>query len=180
MSQEDGAAAGGDTPSEHVDARTEQLKERIYATITMVAVVVGLSAVDDLTTWKAALAVCATAVGLWLATLVADEQAHRIVHRRLASGHDLRRMLFVSSPLLLSAVGPLLLIGASAVGLMDLHTALLASVAVSVAALFAWGCVGGLRMGSSPLAAVVAARSTPSSASPWSSSNSPPLKPRRP
>ncbi|WP_324605746.1 hypothetical protein [Streptomyces sp. NRRL B-24484] len=100
-----------------MDALTEQLKERIYATITMVAVVVGLSAVESLTTWKAALAVCATAVGLWLATLVADEQAHRIVHRRLASGRDLRRMLFVSSPLLLSAVGPLPLIGASAVGL---------------------------------------------------------------
>ncbi|MEV8100668.1 hypothetical protein [Kitasatospora sp. NPDC085879] len=154
--REDEVPTEGETQAERVDALTEQLKERIYATITMVAVVVGLSVVEDLTTWKAALAVCATAVGLWLASLVADEQAYRIVHRRMASGRALRRMLFVSSPLLLSAVGPLLLIGAAAVGLMALHTALLASVVVSVVALFVWGCVSGLRMGSGPFAAIVA------------------------
>ncbi|WP_431683462.1 hypothetical protein [Kitasatospora sp. KL5] len=149
---EDGATA----PGNNLEVRTEQLKERIYATITMVAVVVGLSAVDHLGTWKAASAVLATALGLWLATLVADQQAYRIVHRRVASGHELRRMLFVSSPLLLSAVGPLLLIAAAGIGLMSLHSALLAAAGLSVAALFVWGCVSGLRMGGGLPAALVA------------------------
>ncbi|WP_406087529.1 hypothetical protein [Streptomyces virginiae] len=124
-----------------------RLKERLYATITMISVVIGLASSDHISATGAAATVATAAVGLWLASLVADQQAHRVVHGRLATGHELRRMLSVSSPLLLSAAGPLVLIGSAALGLMEVDTALLFSAGVSVAGLFTWGWYGGVRMG---------------------------------
>ncbi|MEY2228362.1 hypothetical protein [Streptomyces sp. BF23-19] len=124
-----------------------RLKERLYATITMISVVIGLAISDHISATGAAATVATAAVGLWLASLVADQQAHRVVHGRLATGHELRRMLSVSSPLLLSAAGPLVLIGSAALGLMEVDTALLFSAGVSVAGLFTWGWYGGVRMG---------------------------------
>jgi hypothetical protein len=133
----------------------DRLKERIYATITMIAVAVGLS-FGEVGSLGAVATVVTTAVGLWLAAFVADQQAHRTVHRRLATGHELRRMLYVSSPLLSCAVGPAVLIAAAGLDILSLHAALLAAAGVGVVSLFLWGCLGGLRMGGGALAAVVA------------------------
>ncbi|MEV7419491.1 hypothetical protein [Streptomyces sp. NPDC089919] len=132
-----------------------RLKERLYATITMISVVIGLAYAAHADAPGAAAAVGATSVGLWLASLVADEQAHRVVSGGRTSARELRRMLYVSSPLLLSAAGPLLLVGAAGLGLMTLHAALLTAAWVNVAGLFAWGCFGGLRMGGSAAAALL-------------------------
>jgi hypothetical protein len=139
-----------------LEVAAERLKERIYAAITMIAVVVGLSATHGVGVRGAALTVATTALGLWLATLVADQQAHRVLHERLATGQDLRRLLHVSSPLLLSAVGPLVMVAAAALGVMSLHTGLLTAAAVDVGALFTWGCLSGIRMGGGVLAGVLA------------------------
>ncbi|MEV6397862.1 hypothetical protein AB0M39_24335 [Streptomyces sp. NPDC051907] len=149
------AAAAGDSRQATAD-QLNWLKERLYATITMISVVIGLSAVEHATPAGAAASVTAAAVGLWLATLVADEQAHRTVHGRVATGAELRRMLWVSSPLLLSAVGPLLLIGAAALDVMYLETALFTAAGVSVASLFGWGWYGGVRMGNGTAVALLA------------------------
>lgn len=100
-----------------------------------------------MTVLGAAATIATASVGLWLAALVADQQAHRVTHGALARGRELRAMLYVSSPLLLSAVGPLVLLGVSALGAMGLETALLVAAGVNVATLFAWGCYGGIRMG---------------------------------
>ncbi|MCK8438610.1 hypothetical protein G3I77_38175 [Streptomyces sp. D2-8] len=142
-------------PGAQADAVADRLKERIYATITMIAVVVGLS-LGDPGSFGALATVLTTALGLWLAALVADQQAHRTVHRRLANGRELRRMLYVSSPLLSCAVGPSALIALAALDVLSLDAALMAAAGVCVVSLFLWGCVGGLRMGGGVLAAVVA------------------------
>ncbi|MEU9251982.1 hypothetical protein AB0D66_09100 [Streptomyces sp. NPDC048270] len=148
--QEAGAAgAGAETAAAH-------LKERLYATITMISVVIGLAASEHADVLGAAATVLTASVGLWLAALVADQQAHRVMHGALARGRELRAMLFVSSPLLLSAVGPLVLIGVSATGAMSLRTALLTAAGVNVATLFAWGCYGGIRMGGGTAFALLA------------------------
>ncbi|WP_309144358.1 hypothetical protein [Streptomyces sp. BR123] len=139
-----------------IEEEAARLKERLYATITMISVVIGLGAGGHVDAAGAAATVITASVGLWLAALVADQQAHRVVHGALATGRELRSMLFVSSPLLLSAVGPLLLIGISALGVMALDTALVSAAAVNVATLFAWGCYGGVRMGSGTLFALLA------------------------
>ncbi|MFJ5998985.1 hypothetical protein [Streptomyces sp. NPDC092370] len=133
----------------------DRLKERIYATITMIAVVVGLS-LGDVGSLGAVATVVTTALGLWLAALVADQQAHRTVHGHLASGHELRRMLYVSSPLLSCAAGPAVLIALAVLDVLSLDAALLAAAGVGVVSLFLWGCLGGLRMGGGALAAVAA------------------------
>jgi hypothetical protein len=142
-------------PGAQAGVLADRLKERIYATITMIAVVVGLSFVE-VGALGAVATVLTTALGLWLAALVADQQAHRTVHRHLATGRELRRMLYVSSPLLSCAAGPSVLIALAALGLLTLHAALLAAAGVCVVSLFFWGCVGGLRMGGGTLAALVA------------------------
>lgn len=144
-------------PSPH-DPQTEavRLKERIYAVITMVAVVVALAEDNDIKVADAAWTIIGTAVGVWLATLVADQQAHRVVRHRLARGSDLRVMLYTSFPLLLSAVSPLIFTLVAGLGVLDLQTALLAAVCVELAGLFAWGVLGGLRLGGGPVAAVIA------------------------
>lgn len=133
-----------------------QLKERLYATITMISVVIGLVGSGHVDALGAVATVVTASVGLWLASLVADQQAHRVMHGALARGRELRAMLFVSSPLLLSAAGPLFLIGVSALGVMGLETALITAAWVNVASLFAWGCYGGIRMGGGTVFALVA------------------------
>ncbi|WP_203609526.1 hypothetical protein [Streptomyces sp. SID8111] len=132
-----------------------RLKERIYATITMIAVVIGLS-LSDAGPRGAIATVLTTALALWLAALVADQQAHRTVHRRYATGGELRRMLYVSSPLLSCAVGPAVTIALAALDVMSLDTALLTAAGVGIASLFVWGCVGGLRMGGGTVPALLA------------------------
>ncbi|MDH6544493.1 hypothetical protein [Streptomyces sp. SPB4] len=160
---DDGHGTGSDGPGTTAGAATAtaeasaaRLKERLYATITMISVVIGLAASEHVDAVGATATVLTAAVGLWLASLVADQQAHRVVHGRLATGAELRRMLWVGSPLLLSAVGPLILIGSAVLGVMELPTALYAAAGVNVASLFGWGWYGGVRMGSGPALALLA------------------------
>ncbi|MDI5963706.1 hypothetical protein POF50_009380 [Streptomyces sp. SL13] len=152
----DDADAAADRPPH--DARTEaiRLRERIYAVITMLAVVVTLTEDDHLSAPSAAWTIGGTALGVWLATVVADQQAHRVVHQRLARGRDLRVMLYTSFPLLLSAVVPLSFTVLAGLGLLHLGDALTAAVFVELAGLFAWGVLGGLRLGGGVPAAILA------------------------
>ena len=144
-------------PGPH-DAQTEivRLRERIYATITMIAVVVALAEDNDIKCPDAVWTTLGTALGVWLATLVADQQAYRVVHHRAARGDALRVMLYTSAPLLLSAAGPLAFTAIAALGWLHLPVALLISVGVDLAGLFAWGLLGGLRLGGGPIPAVLA------------------------
>ncbi|WP_327350604.1 hypothetical protein [Streptomyces sp. NBC_01304] len=148
--------AGQGPSSQRLDALGERLKERIYAAITMLAVSVGLAQNAETRHGTAALYVSGTALGLWLATLVADAQAHRAVQQRLPNRREVRQLLFVSSPLLSCAAGPLLMVALSAWGALDLTTALWIAVGVDVAALAAWGFAGGRRMGGGVLLSCVA------------------------
>ncbi|MEU9801997.1 hypothetical protein [Streptomyces sp. NPDC051000] len=155
-----GSPAHGPAPDQALDDEplfaAARLKERLYATITMISVVVGLAGFGHTTTAEAAATILTTAVGLWLAALVADQQAHRVVHGRFATGRELRQMLSVSSPLLLSAAGPLTLLAVAAFTAISVNTALLIAAGVNVAGLFTWGCYGGIRMGAGTALALLA------------------------
>ncbi|MFJ3666776.1 hypothetical protein ACIPSE_10020 [Streptomyces sp. NPDC090106] len=135
----------------------ERLKERLYASLTLLAVLVGQAQGGHPTHRGAAVYVVATAVGLWLATLVADLQAHPVAHGRRPTLGEIRRTLYTSSPLLTCAVGPVLLIGLSATGALELTTALWVSAGTEVAALALWGYAGGRRVGAGPLRSLVVA-----------------------
>ncbi|MFI1393410.1 hypothetical protein [Streptomyces sp. NPDC020681] len=150
-----GAGETAATAARAGDTTAARLKERIYAAITLTAVVVTLAEADQPEYAEAALTVTVSALGVWMATLVADEQSHRAVFGRRATRAEIRTSLFVSSPLMLVAVGPLVLIGLSALGVMHLETALLIAAGVEVATLFLWGWRAGLRMGNGPLSALI-------------------------
>jgi hypothetical protein len=144
-------------PDRQREAETtaDRLKERLYAAITMIAVVVGLSE-TAVGPGAAAWTIAITALGLWLASFIADQQAHRMVHLNFASGDQLRHMLYVSSPLLFSAVGPMVLLALAALGTMSVHTALWTAAGVDVTDLFVLGYLGGVRMGGGLLLALLA------------------------
>lgn len=142
----------GTEEDERRQTTARQLHERIYATLTMVAVLIGLAEDGPVGYRDAVWACVGTAVGLWLATMVAEQQSFQVVHQHIARGRHLRWMVYATSPLLLSAVGPLVFIGVSALGAMSLHNALLTSVGMDLAELFAWGCVSGARIGGGVLA----------------------------
>ncbi|MFE5209377.1 hypothetical protein [Streptomyces sp. NPDC056600] len=146
------AAHGG-----RAEVLEERLKERIYASLTLLAVLVGLAQGGHPTHAGALVSVVVTALGLWLATLVADLQAHPVAHRRWPTPREVKHVLFTSSPLLTCAVGPVLMIGLSAAGLLGLTTALWVSVGSEVAALALWGFAGGRRVGAGPWRATVTA-----------------------
>jgi hypothetical protein len=149
------AAESPDHPEGHDVARlAEHLKEQIYAALTTIAVVLGLALSGAATHLAVTLSVIGTLLGLWLATIAAEEQAHRIVHGHLMNAAELRHMLFVSSPLLTAAVGPLVLVGLSALGMLPLTAALYVSVGVDTASLFLWGCLSGRKMGTGLVGAI--------------------------
>ncbi|MGW6908264.1 hypothetical protein [Streptomyces sp. NPDC054940] len=137
------------------DIAAARLKERIYAALSLTAVIIALAETDHPEHLESALTVAVTALGIWLATLVADEQSHRALTRRSATLQEIRTTLHVSSPLLLTAAGPLVLIGISALGALELETALLISAGVEVVTLFLWGWRTGLRIGNGPLSALL-------------------------
>jgi hypothetical protein len=131
------------------------LRERVYATLTMLAAVVGLAAehVSDL---AAAVTIVSTAVGVWLTALVSEEQAHRVRHGRLANRSELQHILYITSPMLTSAVGPLVMVEISVLGALALSTALYVSAVVDALSLFGWSYYSGLRMGGGAVASTVA------------------------
>jgi hypothetical protein len=133
----------------------ERLKERIYAQLTIIAVMLGLALSGSATHLSVVLSVIGTSLGLWLATLAAELQAHRIAYGRMTNTAQLRHLLFATSPLMTAAVGPLILVGLSALGSLSLDAALYLSVAVDTAAMFVWGCVSGRRMGAGAWASVL-------------------------
>jgi hypothetical protein len=133
----------------------ERLKERIYAQLSVVAVALGLALSEVENEAAAASTVTATAVGLWLATIAADQQAHGAVYGRLARGRELWSLLYRTSPLLTAAIGPLIFVGLAALDVLPLVTALYVAVGIDLVLMFVWGLGLGRRMGAGYPAALL-------------------------
>lgn len=116
----------------------ENMKERVYSTITLLAVLTVL--------WQNAehhrvvptiLTILGSVVALWLATLISIRLSYRAVHGQPIGMSSYRKALFAASGLLAPAVTPILIIAIS--GLTNwyhLKAALLASMIVSLLSLF--------------------------------------------
>lgn len=148
-------SAEGSKTSSDVTHIADRLKERIYAELTIIAVVLGLALSGSATHLSVVLSVVGTSLGLWLATLAAEIQAHRLAHRRMMDTAELRHELFVTSPLMTASLGPLVLVGLSALDVIHLTVALYLSIAVDTAVMFVWGYVSGRRMGAGAMAAIL-------------------------
>lgn len=127
---------------EHI---AENMKERVYASITLLAVIAAH--------WQGShsvratvLAIGGSAVALWLATLVASRMSYRAVHAKGVGLHEYRRIVFTSSGLLGPAIVPILLVLGSLSNLYTLQNALTASMVVLLVSLFLLSFTAGRRI----------------------------------
>ncbi|MFP3713450.1 hypothetical protein [Puerhibacterium sp. TATVAM-FAB25] len=133
-----------DVPREAlVDAVADRLRERVYVTFTALAVLLALGAHgEDLGAGPAAASLVITTVGTVLAAAVAELLAHVAVHAELPGRSVLRRTAWVSLGASTTAVLPLLLLGAAALGWWEVGTALVAGSVALVMTLVLIGWLG--------------------------------------
>jgi hypothetical protein len=129
---------------EHV---VENMKERIYATLTLLAVIAALWQTAEHHTAAGAIAsIIGSATALWLATLIAARMSYRAVHAKHMSTSDYRKILFTSSGLFGPMLPPVFFILISLTQVISLSTALAASMVVLALSLFFFSFMAGRRI----------------------------------
>ncbi len=119
-----------------VEMRIELLKERIYATLTLLAVLLTVDP-ERTTAFNAALIVGGTSLSLWAASMASALMSRRIVTQQ-PSGHHAREDLVKHSPLLLAAALPFAMIFLAEFDLISVRTAINLAIAASFALLLGW------------------------------------------
>jgi hypothetical protein len=134
----------------------ENMKERIYATITLLALIVALwQTAEEHSVLGAAASIVGTVVALWLATLISSRISHRAVHGKSMAHRDLGRLAFTSSGLFVPAIVPTFLVFISTTGVMSLKTAFMAGIAALLLSLFLLSFAAGRKIYTSPLRLVL-------------------------
>lgn len=127
-----------DIPVSAREIIAENMKERVYSTITLLAVLVTMwQHAEHHSHFGTVAGIVGAVVGVWLATLIAVRMSYRAVHGRPIDRKDYVRTFFTSSGLLAPAITPILIVTLSGVtDWFDLKTALAASMVVSLLSLF--------------------------------------------
>lgn len=125
----------------------EILRERIYSTITLLAVMVTLwQHADDHSPLATVGIIVGTVVALWLATLIAARMSYRIVH----DDHEIAAKSWEAAEsargLLMPAGAPLLFVLLSLTHLISLETALLLGIISLVLSLFLFSIYSGRKL----------------------------------
>lgn len=116
----------------------DNMKERIYSSITLLAVMAALwqhsSEHGHLGTIAS---IIGAVVGLWLATLIAVRMSYRAVHAKSISKDDYIKTFIASSGLLAPALPPVIIVAISGfTHWYSLKTALMASMIIGLLSLF--------------------------------------------
>jgi|TARA_B100001245_G_scaffold9812_2_gene6825 hypothetical protein len=124
---------------ERRDAIAENMKERVYATITLLAVLTIMwQNADHRTVIGTIGTVIGVVVALWLARLIATRISHRAVHERPITAKEYVKTLFTASGLLVPAILPtIILVVGGMTEWFTLKTALFVSMIISLLFLFA-------------------------------------------
>lgn len=134
-------------PAEFHEHLAENMKERVYATITLIAVITALWQVSELHTFKGVLAsIGGTVIALWLATLVSARVSHHAIYGKSMDSSELRRLIFTSSGVFAPAIVPVILVLLSGIGLINIKSALFDGVLVLLASLFLLSFVASRRI----------------------------------
>lgn len=129
---------------EHI---AENMKERIYATLTLVAVIAVMwQNAGHHTVFGTIASLLGTALALWLATVIAARMSYRAVHGRGMNATHYRKLLFTSSGLLAPVIPPILLLLISSSGLISLQTALMISMILLALSLFLFSFMAGRKI----------------------------------
>lgn len=130
------------------EAIAENMKERVYSTITLLAVIAAMwQNAEHHSTLGAVAGIVGAAVAVWLATLIAARMSYRAVHGKPIDRKDYVRTFFTSSGLLAPALPSLFFVILSGLsGWYDLKTALFVSMLVSLLSLFAFSFSAGRKI----------------------------------
>ena len=117
----------------------ENMKERVYSTITLIAVLTVMwQNANHHSTIGVITIIFGSVVALWMATLISIRMSYRAIHGRPINMANYRKALFSASGLLAPAITPFIIIAVSgATHWYDLKSALMASMVVSLLSLFA-------------------------------------------
>ncbi len=116
--------------------RSEALKERVYVTFTVLAVTIAFERdAEHATVGGAVVTLLLTVIGTLLAVFVADIIAHMVREGSLPSRAEMLHLMYVSFGSLAVVVLPLAILGASALGVIDLVPALRAIAVTLIATL---------------------------------------------
>jgi bacteriorhodopsin len=141
---------------EEAELVTEFLKERIYATITLIALLATLwRAAEYLSPLNAALSVAGTVVALWLAIGIASRMSYQAVNGRRMNIRVYGQILRLHSALLVPAFPVLFLIGVSAIGIVSLETALFSSMIILLLSFAGFSLLAGRKMHSNFLEIII-------------------------
>ncbi len=117
------------------EKRAAFIKEQIYGSLTLLAVNVGLLLESKASLSNALVTVTSTAGGLWLASLVAAVIAYRVVHDKKMPWSEFIHELTVHRGILVSAIPSLLMLGLASIELIEVRTAIIASIALGIVAM---------------------------------------------
>jgi hypothetical protein len=143
--------------SRALELRAELLKERIYATLALLAVLISIDP-HHTSSLKAAAIVAGTAFSLWIASLVATQMSYRIVMQKASLDKEaLDRQYLRHAPLLAAAFFPVFLILLTVTPVLSLAGAINLGIAFSLLLLIAWSLYSAIAMRAGRLATFVIA-----------------------
>ncbi len=124
----------------------ETLRERIYSTISLLAVIVVLwQHTETHSAWGVIWVIVGTVAALWLATIIAARMSYQIVHQQAAELH-FGESKEAASGLLIPAVAPIFFILVSMTGVIELKTALLFGIISLLLSLFFFSLMSGRKL----------------------------------
>jgi hypothetical protein len=116
----------------------ELLKERIYATLALLAVLISIDT-EHYSALHAVYIICGTIISLWAASIVSTQMSRRLIFQgQLDTAHETQYQLRRHAPMLASLVFPLLMIGLSTLNLISLEAAINISIASALVLLMGW------------------------------------------
>lgn len=114
----------------------EFLRERIYGTITLLAVTIGiLLDVPHYSIQHAFIVILTTALGLWAASIFAEYISYRVVHDHYMPASEVRRIVIVHRGILVAAIPTLFMIALATLETLSLATALRTAIVLDIAAM---------------------------------------------
>lgn len=132
---------------EMLERVTENMKERIYATITLLAVIAAqLHEIESRRALGVAASILGATVALWLATMVAAHMSYRAIQGKTMPLTEYRKRIFDNSGLFAPAAVPVFLMLLSAVGLISLKFAVIGAIVALLVALVVLSLVAGRKI----------------------------------
>lgn len=127
-----------DLTPEQRELVADNMRERIYSSITLIAVLTVMWQNDEYhSTFGTIEVILGSVLALWLATLISIRMSYRAVHGKSIDRKDYVRTFFTASGLLVPAILPILIVLISGMThWYTIKTALLASIVISLVSLF--------------------------------------------